>query len=81
MKKKNIKYVIIIDIEYGEPMAWFENQLCRCNNMKWEDDMHLVKIYTIANAKKLIAKSNKYRKSEKMRINRLELYPIELKYL
>ena len=62
MKLKEFTHCIIVD-ERDRPMSYIEveKQLCYCNNETWEDEFTFIDIYTIKEAKKYIAKSQKFR--------------------
>lgn len=64
MKYKSYKYVIVADKD-ERPMAWGDEQLCYCDNERWEDDIFPIKVITKQTAEKQIKRSIVYRKGRR----------------
>lgn len=67
--------MVIITDEDGKPMAWADDQLCYCTNSDCQDEQHPVKVYTKQYAKRLIFKSQLYRKKNHFSVPIYKLMP------
>jgi hypothetical protein len=73
---KTYKKFIVVDREYGRPMAFQDHQFCYCTTEHWEDEHWPVIIYSYEEANELINRSKRYRKRKGFEVGEYLLVPV-----